>query len=116
MFIAGGLLMFGLLTMLSAILLAKSEVQAATAQHIPVLSKTVVQPVTMENTQRTNLPVPVTKTSPALNEHEQAHELALEVSSIQQQAQDFRQRLSILIDHVEHLKRKQIGHVTVVEV
>ena len=121
--IVGGLLVFGLLAILGAALLARDEKGAAETVKKPAAApmpepaenggpgpKAAVKDVATGQ----NLPVPQEETQPA-SLNGQFHELAAELRTLYQETQELERRLNLLVKIANHIEYVQQEHVSVEE-
>jgi hypothetical protein len=131
--IVGGLLIFALVAILGAVLLALSEqraINATTSTTAPagvapttaVPQSKIPAPSLEVRSSRQNLPVPSQTTSPIAMEEQnvlalngQFHEFAAEVRSLHAEAVQLEQRLGVLAEMVDHIERTRNGHVSIQE-
>lgn len=111
--IVGGLLVFGLLAILGAALLARGEKSAAETVKKPAAAPTPEAAVKDVATGQ-NLPVPQEETQLA-SLNGQFHELAAELRTLYQETQELERRMNLLVKVANHIEYVQREHVSVEE-
>ena len=121
--IVGGLLLFGLLAMLGAAVLARGERGAAGTVKKPAATLTPEpaenggpgpEAAAKDGATGQNLPVPQEEMQLA-SLNGQFHELAAELRTLYQETQELEHRLSLLVKIANHIEFVQREHVKVEE-
>ena len=119
--IVGGLLVFGLLAILGAALLARGEKGAAETVKKPAAAPepaenggSEAEAAAKDGAMGQNLPVPQEETQPA-SLNGQFHELATELRTLYQETQKLERRLNLLVKIANHIEYVQQEHISVQE-